>query len=126
MFMAVTLISNLTRSVIGILLVILKSKLKYLGPLRLFTGKLPNVPGAGAVIKPGFSFEVATLPAEFKVMSRSAGLMKKTPPGVLNSPRFFLKSAKLIPTSCAPLLGVGQTPCTKGAVQLNVDRPAEM
>ena len=58
--MAVALISNLTRSVIGILLVTLKSKLKYRGPSRLFIGKLPKVPGAGAVINPAFIFEVAT------------------------------------------------------------------
>src|SRR6185503_9228272 len=83
----------------------------------LFTGKLPMVPGAGAVIKPGFNLEVATLPAEFKVMSRIAGFTKKTPDGVLKSPTFFLNSSKEMPRSCAPLL----------ALELvNVERPEEM
>src|SRR5258705_5275090 len=61
-------------------------------------------------------------------MSRIAGLTKKTPPLSKKRPRFFLNSSKLIPTSCAPLLNVGQATCPAagGAVQLNVDRPAEI
>src|SRR5215213_5331491 len=83
----------------------------------LFTGKLPMVPGAGADIKPDFNFDVATLPAEFNVMSRIAGLTKKTPDGVLNSPTFFLNSSNEIPTSCAPLFVLEL---------VNVERPEEM
>src|SRR5687768_1981275 len=123
--MAVTLISNLTVSVIGILLVTLRSKLKYLGPLRLLIGKLPIVPGAGDSIKPGLSLEVATLPCALRVISSRSGLMKNIPAGVLNIPVFFLNSSWVIPTSCAPLLGDGQAPCAfNGPTQLNVDRPA--
>src|SRR2546423_5596584 len=104
MLMAVALISSLTRpsEVRGIRFVRLRSKLKYLGPLRLFTGKLPKVPGAGADIKPAFSFEVATLPS-LRVMSRIAGFTNMRPAGVLKSPMLFLKSAKVMPTSWAPI-----------------------
>ena len=53
--------------------------------------------------------------------------MKKTPPAVLNKPTLFLKSAKLIPASCAPLLAGVQEPFAfKGPIQLNVARPEEM
>ena len=80
--------------------------------------------GETAVIKPAFNFDVATWPAELVVMSSRFGLMKKTPAGVLNIPTFFLKSSKLIPASCAPLLFGVQEPFEfKGPIQLNVARP---
>src|SRR5262249_60786529 len=87
--MAVTFNSNLTRSVIGIRLMILMSRLKYLGPLRLFIGKLPKVPGAGAVISPAFNVDVVTVPLGLRVMCRRFGVMKQRPPGVVNSPALF-------------------------------------
>src|SRR4030095_16734213 len=124
--MAVALISNLTFSVIGILFIKLKSKFQYWGPVRLFTGKLPNVPGAGAAISPALSFEPVILPVVgLIVRSRRSGLTNKTPPGTLNMPRFFLNSSSVIPTSWAPLFADVQAAGVTAVfhAQLNVVRP---
>ena len=125
MLIAVDLISNLTFSVIGILFIRLKSKFQYWGPVRLLTGKFPNVPGAGADIRPALSFEPVILPVvALVVMSWRSGLTNNTPPGTLNMPRFFLNSSTVMPTSCAPLFGATQAaggPTVQ--VQLYVVRP---
>jgi hypothetical protein len=63
------------------------------------------VPGAGADIKPALSVAAVALPVVgLMVMLRRFGFTKNTPLGVLNSPMFFLNSAKVIPVSWAPLL----------------------
>src|SRR6185436_2589308 len=126
MLIKVDLISNLTFSVIGILFIRLKSKFQYWGPVRLFTGKFPNVPGAGADIRPALSFEPVILPVvALVVMSRRSGLTNSTPPGTLKIPRFFLNSSTVMPTNWAPLFAdvqeAGFVPVFHA--QLNVVRP---
>ncbi len=76
--------SNLTRSPRGMRFVMLKSMLKYLGPLNSFLGKSPNSPGAGVPSKPGFNVELSNLPVVGSVVIfNNSGLTKNMPAGVL-------------------------------------------
>src|SRR5262245_36509894 len=102
--MALALNSRRTRSVIGIRFTKLASQSKYAGPLSELIGKLPKVPGAGAVINPGFKVELTNAPVVgFVVIVSRFGLMKYTPVGVRKIPTFCWNSANVIPVNCAGL-----------------------
>ena len=101
--MNVVLISRRTCSVIGIRLTRLASQLKYAGPRSELIGKFPKEPTLGVVNNPGLGTEL-TAPVADTVTFRRFGLMKNIPCGVRKTPRFFLKSSKVIPDRSTGLL----------------------